>query len=163
VKILFLDIDGVLNCTQWQLSWTKPPRYENMPKWQKDAERSIDPEKVALLNIIVDETSCAVVLSSTWRKEYPLPTMERILRYKGFKHNLFACTPHIYDPKRFVERGEEISLWLKQIPFPTTIAILDDDSDINPHMDKLVRTDFGVGLTDRDADKAISILNEYAR
>lgn len=40
----------------------------------------------------------------------------------------------------------------------TSFVILDDDSDMEPHMDKLVKTDYRKGLQDEEVQKAIRIL-----
>lgn len=56
-KIIFLDIDGVLNSAEYYQS------LKDIHGYDKD----IDIEKVKLLKEIVDATGAEIVLSSTWR------------------------------------------------------------------------------------------------
>jgi hypothetical protein len=53
MKVVFLDIDGVLNCTK-----TKNPR--KFPY-------VVDPKLLARLNRLLERTAAKVVLSSSWR------------------------------------------------------------------------------------------------
>ena len=55
-KIIFLDIDGVLNSMDY---------FEQTKDCKGYTE--INPEKVKLLKEIVDRTGAEIVLSSTWR------------------------------------------------------------------------------------------------
>lgn len=61
-------------------------------------------------------------------------------------------------------RGRDIDLWLKNhaIAFPADVVehyvILDDDSDMESHLDRLVQTDMCLGLQDADVQKAIGLL-----
>lgn len=162
-RILFLDIDGVLNSDDWGRRRVRPPSWGSMANWQKEAEDSIDPDAVARLNVVVSATGCSVVLSSSWRKHEPLTRMTRILRYRGFAHRLFAATPHIMrdgDGSELlgVERGTEIDAWLKMHGGSPTFAIVDDDGDMEPHLDRLVQTDTRFGLTEEKAVELIEML-----
>jgi len=164
--ILFLDIDGVLNSVSWSERRVRPIAQG----WMWEAEYNLDPDAVAILNRICSRTRCAVVLSSTWRKSHALTMMNRLLSFRGFKVGLIGATPMIGGAnhgRAFVGRGEEIHEWLRMAgvltPYPITphpIAILDDDSDMEPFMDRLVQTDCEVGLTDDDADRCIELLME---
>ncbi len=61
MKIIFLDVDGVLNCHN-----TFKKQHEKYIKtgiWEIEIELS----KVKLLKQIVDNTNAKIVLSSTWR------------------------------------------------------------------------------------------------
>ena len=53
MKVIFLDIDGVLNCI-----YTKEEIY---------SFTFVSPQKIELLKQLVERTGAAVVLSSTWR------------------------------------------------------------------------------------------------
>ena len=55
MKILFLDIDGVLNSRA----------YDRRRNW--DEQTNIDETRLPLLREIVDRTGAAIVLISTWR------------------------------------------------------------------------------------------------
>ncbi len=160
--VLFLDIDGVLNSTEWQKSYVPSPLFHNLPNELKHAEEALDPIAMGLLNDVVEATNCLVVLSSTWRKQYPLHIVTRLLRYRGFQHRLFGATPDLSytraGPRRM--RGDEIDWWLKELGEPCRFAIVDDDSDMEPHMDRLVQTSCEAGLTFGEAVRLISLLGE---
>ena len=59
MKVIFLDIDGVLNSDEY-VDKVKKSDIQGI-------ERDIDIEKVKLLKRAIDETGAKVVLSSSWR------------------------------------------------------------------------------------------------
>lgn len=66
-KYLFLDVDGVLNSDEW---------YHE--EWNKDhvyPQGDFDPKCVEIVNRIVKETGCKVVVSSSWRAEANLQSI----------------------------------------------------------------------------------------
>lgn len=141
MKIIFLDVDGVLN-------------------HGKQIEK-VEDNKIILLNQIVEQTNAEVVLSSDWR--YWLNTdnedvilLERKLNRVGI--NIMSSTPfteHGY-------RGAEIYQWInewngEQIE---TFVILDDRDDMKPYIDRLVQISFDLGLQEKHVKKAIQLLNK---
>ena len=59
-----------------------------------------------------------------------------------------------------VSRGQEIDLWIKNNNFEGNYCIIDDVKDFYKHQDEfLIKTDSNVGLTFKNANKAIEILN----
>ena len=62
-KIIFLDVDGVLNSQSYYIEWMRRRRvgvdYDN-------SEKEIDESCVKNLKEIVDKTGAAIVLSSTY-------------------------------------------------------------------------------------------------
>lgn len=146
--VLFLDIDGVLNYvggpTVGGLYW-------------------LVPEKVALLEKIIDATQCRVVLSSTWRKfNKSLFAARQMLDSIGYE--LDDTTP-ILDRQTSeawggglwigARRGSEIQAWLDERPEVTRFVILDDDDDMGPLSPHWVATDSSVGLTEEIANEVI--------
>jgi len=66
MKIIFLDIDGVLN---HQL-WFKNQKNKKVIDTDLEYNRSmIDETRVDLLNDLIKETKAKVVISSSWRKK----------------------------------------------------------------------------------------------
>ena len=64
MKIIFLDIDGVLNSEDWYRK-----RHEEVPQHEQSAQYpfyELDPELVSNLNLIIQKTEAKVVVSSTW-------------------------------------------------------------------------------------------------
>lgn len=169
-KIIFLDIDGVLNHEQW-FCW----RYYNIKNGTNLKEfyidngstsreafllSMIDERSVANLNYIIKETGADIVLSSSWRSNNADDNIEtnKILKIKGLIKEFFDVTPYCG-----MRRGGEIEQWLKQQNDIDVInyVILDDDTDmLDSQMDNFVNTDAFVGLTWHDAEKAIRILNK---
>lgn len=170
MKFLFLDFDGVLNSRLY---------FQRMEGQIPDEDyicrraQMIDPEAVSRLNRIIDVTNARIIVSSSWRID-PVEELQKVLEQRGFKHRLHGRTPNgsemweagVSTPGR-AWRGHEIDawmtkgvgLWLEEGPRTVkSFVILDDDSDMVHLMDRLVRTDYSIGLTDVDADHAIKML-----
>ena len=62
MKIIFLDIDGVLNHDQWYVSKEYQAIYQN-----EDNELDIDPKCAERINKICEQTDAKIVISSDWR------------------------------------------------------------------------------------------------
>ena len=137
-KVLFLDIDGVLNNTA-SLS-------EGI---------HIIPEKCLMVRDICWRTGAKVVVSSTWRVGRSLEELQQIFRLVGMGGLIVDVTPwHTNGP-----RGEEIDHWLKDNTKTKQYAIVDDDGDmLEEQMQYFVKTEHIVGLTTFERDKLIDIL-----
>lgn len=154
MKILFCDIDGVLNRCGKSI-------------------KHFEEDKILLLKSIVEQTGCEIVLSSTWRKsEHNLKAVKKLCKNRLGKE-LFGVTP-IGDTLidglwRAVPRGEEIGQWLSENPVDSfeqalndseiNYVILDDDSDMGELSDKLALTKSFVGLTPEIAQEVIRRMN----
>ncbi len=147
MKLLFLDIDGVLNHRSFLSS--------AFSKHNGDEQiNHLDPDAIEHLNRIVDQTSCLVVLSSAWRM-FGLSRVHRWLIDRGYRHRLDRQTPM----KISGVRGQEIDLYLKSLSEqPESFCILDDSRDIYPHEENWVWCDPNEGLTAAKADEAIRML-----
>jgi hypothetical protein len=159
--ILFLDIDGVLNSREFL---------------KREGLSQVDLITVRRLNRIVDVTKAEVVISSSWRTFADTNTPEKIERFldeNGFSGSVSGMTPvlgceeHIkrgWERCHDAHRGHEIAAYLKKrfqdTDYPSFV-ILDDDSDMNPFMDRLVQTSFEDGLQAYHAGKAIDMLKKH--
>ncbi len=138
-KILFLDVDGVLNSKQ---TFSALKEGDVFP---------IDPYKAFMVGKIQLDTGCEVVLSSSWRHSE-----------KGVKQvnkrvvKLLDCTPSSLD----AVRGWEIRTWLKDHPKVTRYAILDDESFDMLYEQPLFKTSWEEGLTEEIAKNVTDYLNE---
>lgn len=133
MKIIFLDIDGVLNT------------HKSIGRFGFDF---IDHILVALVARIVRETQAKIVLSSTWRveeKDRELAT--RALREQDLE--IHDCTPVLVGEDRHVE----IRAWLDKNQVER-FAILDDDPDAKIE-GSFFRTDENLGLTVEIAERVI--------
>lgn len=145
MKIIFCDIDGVLN----NVNCYRNPR-------RSCSHVPADPMCVAALNHIIEATDARIVISSAWRYEGLAFCREKFNEW-GVLTSVIGITPCLSG-----ERGLEISEWLNLHDGgylePSSFVILDADSDMSPFMDRLVQTSFQTGLTMADAERAIAIL-----
>ena len=150
-RIIFLDVDGVLNSALV---------YGNLGP---GLER-IDPDAVQRVNVITDATGAKVVISSSWRVLHPFADLLMALSKKGMTAPVVGVTPDLSSTEgelvyRGRPRGDEIKAWLDAVSPPvTSFVILDDDDDMEPHMDHLVQTSFDDGLQDEHVERAIKML-----
>lgn len=153
MKVLFLDIDGVLN----NLSDLLDEKCTMGDKFHGGSRRGIDmgfsDEAVEQLRRIVRETECDIVISSTWRIFSPLDNLQQGFFELGIP-SVIDVTPR----SRCGFRGVEVDMWLEGNITVDSFAILDDDSDFFD-VQPLVETKFQTGLTSVEADKIIAILN----
>lgn len=142
MKILFLDIDGVVNSAD----------STNF----KGSLWPLDPYKAFLVGKIQDVTGCEVVLSSSWR-HHP----EGIAEVEKRIVPILDITPN--DEHGF--RGAEVQAWLDKNPEVTKYAILDDDMDFYAYQaPNFFKTRFmQEGLTDEIAQAVIDHLGEADR
>jgi hypothetical protein len=149
MKIIFLDIDGVLN----NLDSLRFPR--TRIKTSRHSYTAAHPSCVQALNQITDSTGARIVISSTWRG-IGLEVLFEIFHQWGIAGLTVGYTP-LWD--RAFERGDEIANWLSRHLEVESFVILDDGDDMGHLRHRLVQTNFEVGLTREDADRAIAILN----
>ena len=141
MKILFLDVDGVLNCRRTpQIITSIYP---------------LDPYMVLLVDRIIRATDCKVVLSSAWRNH---PQGVEIVN---------KSIPLLDITEDFATiRGKEIEKWLTTDHFCCTkkeikkYAILDDtDEFFGSQRDNFFKTSYEFGLTEEIANNVINHLN----
>lgn len=159
MKVIFLDIDGVLINRASFLSPLKVMGVRAAP----------DPACVDRLNRIVRETGAHIVLSSTWRYGLKAVECRELLSDWGVMGKVIGPTPRLMKPKQFsgqvievsATRGAEIAKWLEtegERHGVDSFVILDDDSDMDELTRHLILTQFEAGLTSADADRAIEML-----
>ena len=151
MKVIFLDIDGVLNSDEYL------DRIKNLDI--KGIEREIDVEKIKLLKKAIDETGAKVVLSSSWRYTRNAQYLKELLSNYGI---YVAVTPFIQN-----KRGLEIKQWLSDNQDVEDFVILDDEifnSYDEELMQKLIKIsngngyNIGEGLLPKDVDEIIKRL-----
>ena len=156
MKVIFLDFDGVLNSSVF-ITEARKWRQKNQEKhrsvewWASD----IDPKAVALLNFILSKTEAQIVISSSWRYGCSLDLLRSILKASGCEGEVIAVTPRM--PGN--HRSDKIQEWLRLHPEVDSFVVLDDARDAGID-GKFVQTDYGIGLTQEDAEKAVEILND---
>ena len=139
MRVLFLDIDGVLNRTHYQ-----PAETVGLRSW-------IEPELAGRLSDVLQRTSAVIVMSSDWRHHRTKEELIDELHAAGVIGILRDVTPAL--PGR--PRWSEIQAWLDDNDVPTDkIVIVDDAFDMGPLHARFVRTS---PLTGLDATAAHTI------
>lgn len=146
-RVLFLDIDGVLNTHS---------------AWRKgfNGHRDCDPDAMRRLNALCVRTGCRVVVSSTWRIGFyrGKDGCRAHLRRLGFRGRFHRDWRTGHDPSRV--RGTEIAAWLAAHPGVAGYAIVDDDSDMLPEqMPRFVQTGYELGLEDTHVERLAALLH----
>jgi HAD domain in Swiss Army Knife RNA repair proteins len=142
MKVLFLDIDGVLNRIG--------TRNRTSTRW--NGFIGMEPELVARCNRLVEETGAQVVLSSVWRLH---DSWRETMKANGLTFEFLDRTPK--HEERF--RGHEVALWLTKQPEVERYAIVDDDNDFYISQ-PLVQTSYHDGLTEQMARRIAALLHD---
>ncbi len=147
-KYLFLDIDGVLNHIGGPVkSLTVDLRYR------------IDPTHVKILNSLIKEIKCHIILSSSWRKRPGLRETQIKLTKSGARFVLEGITPTPWD-----YRGNQIQEYMTTNNISENqIVIFDDDSDMKHLISRLVKTSCEIGLQKEHIDKARELWNNVIK
>lgn len=141
MRVLFLDIDGVINSTRTAVAFGGyPVKLEHVG--------AMDVVALSMLRRLCEVGEISVVLSSSWRlgnhhhdvaAALDLPIMDRT-------------------PSMPATRGHEIARWLEQHPEVECYAIVDDDSDmLAEQLPRFVHTNGHEGLSWRDFEKLCSL------
>lgn len=147
IKIVFLDVDGVLNSEQYF-------------KGRNNKGVDLDESRFPLLKEIVESTNSKIVLSSSWRN------IRECDQYNQLPVMLLKYGMEIYDytPYLETERSKEITQWLfdnADRNVEKFIILDDDDFDMGEYTKhELVHTSWyeGYGLEQRHVEEAISKL-----
>ena len=162
MKIIFLDIDGVLNVIT-----------QGRDKYGSIFHKQLEDN----LAYIIESTGAKIIISSTWRFS-GLQVMQEMWSYRCLPGEVIGITPDCADLVEsgqfeyydMVERGHEIQEWLEKHQDVENYVILDDTNDMlqsqHAHFVRCSNNlnhpdcvDIGYGLTRICADEAIRILN----
>lgn len=142
VKVIFLDIDGVLNhCNT---------RSAALATVKEPLPLPIEPECITRLNQLVAATDAKIVISSSWRLYAPWQDLSRALAHHGLVAEVIGKTPDLVkdsiwhdnwlarngSPFQYahLERGWEIREWLAR--FATGICSCGHEGDLHEHKDE---------------------------
>lgn len=155
MKILYLDIDGVLNSQAYDLNR------------DRNEQTNIDETRLPLVKEIVDKTGAKIVLTSTWRshwnkEETACDDDGRYINRLFAKYGLaiYDKTPELGRP--FL-RKDEIKAWLSEHTNEVErFAILDDYKfgwgELTDHC-VFTNPTRGLGLEEEHVARAIELLN----
>lgn len=162
IKIIFLDIDGVI-CTH--RACLSNPDTGIFRKW--------DPIAIDMINYLCDQSGAKIVVSSSWRKD--TNNLQMTLAVGGL-HQRHFYHDHDYDiepnkedqygfmtPKYVFNqeiRGDQVQHWLdKRKHLIDTYIILDDNTDFHDYQkNQLVITDCYNGMSFENFQKAKELL-----
>ena len=161
IKLIALDIDGVLNSRNWAMS----------RKAKSQRFFDIDPKTIDRVNRITRSTSeedcpTKIVLSSTWRLDFPMGDGQTSMAINMFFEAIGIEPVALGRTGYFqVHRGREILIWIAQSQIIKDIkvknlVILDDDGDMDPLKKYWVHCKNATGLTDVEVNLAIEMLNK---
>lgn len=171
-KLIFLDIDGVLNSEKFFRRRGEPDfDLGNEPPYPLS---EFDPKSVGLLNKIINETNASIVVSSAWRIGRSIEELKELFDSVGIEGNIIGKTSSNLPRSKYGEtvRGDEIKLWLSifEKSFNTenfknegtvSYVILDDDNDMLPEQrDNFFQTNFMLGLTEEKANLIIDFFKK---
>lgn len=168
LKLIFIDVDGVLN-NEENIVYL----YETTPK--EDREKIIlergfgrhpafSKRNLNNLKYIINSTDAYLVLSSTWRlSQAGINSFIKAIESIGIERKRYlGHTPSLYHNPNW-GRGREIYTWLEKNNYKKNpYVIIDDDSDMNFKncMEHFVKVNGTYGLSIVDRQKAISILKD---
>ena len=151
-KVIFLDLDGVLN-----------PKWWNSKKPSDKYGVLFDPKSVACLKKIIAETDADIVISSSW-KCMGLSALQKMWNERKLPGKIIDVTPDYLSEELLMNpnlnnddvlynRGCEIKGWLsKHGNEVSNYVIIDDMDDFLPEQQPhFVWTDEEEGLTEGNA------------
>ena len=147
MRVLFLDVDGVLNRASFQ-----PDDATGLRSW-------IEPEPAGRLDAVLARTGAHVVMSSSWRLDHSLDELRAELAAAGIAATVIGATPALDDQPRW----REIEAWMVAHQLAReAIVILDDARDMGALGERFVRTDPSAGLDDITAAAVIALFEQPA-
>ena len=167
MRVVFLDIDGVLN---------NPGTYCSDAPWKQEPADGplrvpVEPSCMGRLNRLLRESGAKVVISSSWRLFARYEDLGPALVRYGLVGDVIGETPDLVNdpvwldrwwtregaPFEYerIERGMEITEWLAAHPEVEEFVILDDCSDMAELKPWLVHCDAVTGLDDPDVERAL--------
>ena len=154
MKVIFLDIDGVLNCRSTT---------ECCGLWV-----GIDDDKLQRLRRIVEATQAVIVLTSTWKIDWykdEKDKQDQLARYLDEKMNTIGLQIIDKTEDRWFDRGAGVLRWMAERSVEAFV-ILDDEPFEYAElglMERLIQTvesaDDG-GLQEEHVQRAIEFLNQ---
>ena len=151
-KILILHFDGVLNTEHYQGLL----QYQGK-SWQDEYGAFFDPKAVKQLKSIIDATDADIVVESSW-KYLGLDAMKELWKVRNLPGTIIDITPSLLGKNKGVEIASWLSKYAKQ---DIRYVIIDDEYVIlDSQLPYFILTNPYEGITEEQANRAISMLNE---
>ena len=147
-RILFLDIDGVLNGHEWD---------------EGAGSNRIRYHCIRHLNRVIAETACKIVLSSAWRYmihggAMTMNGFDYLLRTHG------TCGARVVGitlkDEELPDRPDQIAKWLADNGPVAAYAVVDDDFEEGMAAHPFVKTEGSRGLSQANATELIRLLTK---
>ena len=122
-KVLFLDHDGVICLPDnWGSRYKKKAKFDDFDK-----------KAIKVLNQIIEETNCEIVISSDWRYKTTLEYLQQLYTERGIKTAPISITdmPEYVStslPER--QRAGEIDMWVTENLTDSDRWVAVDDLDM---------------------------------
>lgn len=153
MKVIFLDFDGVMDTAYYD------NYLNNMGLPEKDKYGVVfDPDCIANLRRIIDETGADIVVSSTWKDFMTYKEILEMWEYRKLPGFVTDTTPTCSR-----KRGDEIDSWLEECNTECEYVIIDDmdETQFNEHQyDRLFVVNPYDGLNEQTAEKVIQLFRE---
>lgn len=162
VKVIFLDVDGVLN----------PLVNIYMRKKKGEPTSSyhitIPGDKIYRLKQIVDRTGAILIMSSSWRLGYIASNMTPSRSYINLNNQLMryglqlqGWTPVHKDRIRGIEINWWLESFIRNNGYKPKYIIIDDELEdlINYHRGHIIKTTSLLGIQDEHVNIAVNLLN----
>lgn len=111
MKIIFLDIDGVLNCESAYRNGECQYQEWIWEDGRKDHYQRFCVRSKELLNKLIDETGAKIVISSTWRHS-GIEFMRKVWKMEEMSGDIIGITPSLRTKGLDIPRGLEIAYFL---------------------------------------------------
>ncbi len=154
MKVVFLDIDGVLNSDKY------------VRRFGGEGV-AIDPERMQLLKQIIDATGAEIVLSTSWRGHWDMDPNNCDVCGKQINDIFSEFGLQVFDktPRLCSSREQEIECWLNEHPEIHNFLVLDDaflSADfLKGHFVKT--SNYRDGLDQENVTAAIEILAKFKK
>lgn len=165
MKLIFLDIDGVMNSFETHADPNMPHEAWNPELMARlGLSLNIYPIFVERINKITEETGARIVISSSWRIGYLAEWADVViyLHNCGLKGFIVGRTPWKNMEDCFATRGEEINGWFEQHPNEKieSFIVIDDNTlgEKYTFKDNFIQTNFQQGIQDIEVEIAIKLL-----
>lgn len=149
LKIIFLDIDGVLNVIP-----------QGHDKYGGIFHKHFEDN----LKYLIENTNAKIVISSSWRGN-GIEELREMWKFRNLAGEIIGVTPYMDNRNR----SDEIQYWIDNNQPIENYVIIDDDNVSHMHKNNFIKTsdnidhpdciDIGYGLTKICTEKAIKILN----
>ena len=146
MKIIFLDIDGVLATEE-----------SSKMLWHEEFAYPFDTACVAIFNRILENTSAEIVLTSDWRIGFDndLNALDLL-----FKHNKVNKSPIDLTPDFGKNRNKEILSYVNKFSNKISSFVILDDIGLKVHSLRFIRTNITEALKQTGIEeKVIAVLN----